>query len=183
MIAWEDVEGAPRTALSSTGRELVGWKVEGIIYAPSIEDARARLRGADIYLDHARVLDDYDGAPLGGDGEPRPLPEPVLRWESALHDDEPRDQHADQYIYDHGYWDCGPADTGAWTVTLVRQDENLDIVQEFTWHGRDEKRVKDIAAYVEDGVRRLRLVHGGKPAAAMHIMVDEWIKSTLWLPA
>lgn len=64
--AYDEVDGAPATALSWKGEELIGFRVEAIVYAPDIEQARRHVNAARIYLDHARVLDDYDGAPVAG---------------------------------------------------------------------------------------------------------------------
>lgn len=73
----------------------------------------------------------------------------ALKWECALHDEEPRDQNADTGLVAHGYWSLGPDAGESWSVTLVEQNEYLDVTFEWQWNGATEADVKRIAEGLE----------------------------------
>lgn len=73
----------------------------------------------------------------------------ALEWESALHDDEPRDQNADTGLLAHGYWSLGPEADETWSVVLIEQDATLAEIFHWRWDFEGEQEAKAYAEQVE----------------------------------
>jgi hypothetical protein len=72
-----------------------------------------------------------------------------LVWESAGHDEEPRDQNADTALVDHGYWSMGPESDNEWSLTLIEQNPDLEEIFLWEWRAPDEPTAKQLAKEAE----------------------------------
>lgn len=126
-----------------------GIPVPGKVYCQRAEGHITQTRHRVMEYEWGQVCQhpDYEGCPECDPGY-ADTPE-TLTWESAGHDDEPRDQNADTALVAHGYWSLGPESDGQWSVVLVEQDEHLDIVSERSWYGPSEEAVKETARKLE----------------------------------